>query len=290
MARNPMPESLLRPTVIKIGGSMMDDEAALKALCAALAGLRKADASKATGKATSLNGPEKAPAPLVPAPLVLVHGGGKDINRHLAWLQEDPVFKDGLRVTGIAALKVVEMTLSGFVNKKLVGLLNAEGGSAAGISGVDGPTLICEKISEELGQVGRIVSVHTQLVETLLAGGFLPVVSPISVDAAQAHYNVNADDAAAALAAALHAEKLIFVSDVEGVRGADGVRIPELDAIGIERLIADGTASGGMIPKLNSCRAAVAGGIGQVHICGWAGPEKFAAQVRGEGNTGTIIR
>jgi acetylglutamate kinase len=101
---------------------------------------------------------------------------------------------------------------------------------------------------------------------------------------------VNADDAAAALAGALGAQKLIFVSDVEGVRGADGARIPELDGIGIERLIGDGIANGGMIPKLNSCRAAVANGVGQVHICGWAGPEAFAAQVRGDGNTGTIIR
>jgi acetylglutamate kinase len=263
--------SLPRPVVVKIGGSMMDDEAALSGLCAALAGLRKA-------------GEPQAP------PLVLVHGGGKDINRHLAWLQEEPVFKDGLRVTGTGALKVVEMTLSGYVNKKLVGLLNARGGAAAGISGVDGPTLMCEKISEALGQVGRVISVRTGLVDALLAAGFLPVVSPISVDQAQTHYNVNADDAASALASALGAEKLIFVSDVEGVRGADGVRIPELDGPAVAKLIADGTASGGMIPKLNSCRAALEAGIGQVHICGWAGPEAFAAQVSGDGNTGTILR
>jgi acetylglutamate kinase len=246
---------------------MMDDEGALQALCASLAGLRKSG-----------------------SPLVLVHGGGKDINRHLAWLQEEPVFKDGLRVTSEAAMKVVEMTLSGFVNKKLAGLLNLHGGSAAGLSGVDGPTFICERISKDLGRVGGIKNVRTQLVETLLAGGFLPVVSPISVDASQVHYNVNADDAAAALASALRAEKLLFVSDVEGVRGADGRRIPELDGAGVERLIAEGTASGGMIPKLRSCRAAVDGGIGQVHICGWAGAEAFAAQVQGTGNSGTIIR
>ncbi len=244
----------------------MDDEAALAGLCAALAGLRKEGLS-----------------------LVLVHGGGKDINRHLAWLQEAPVFKDGLRVTSLAALKVVEMTLSGYVNKKLVGLLNVHGGAAAGLSGVDGPTFLCERISEELGQVGRIVSVRPALVHALLEAGFLPVVSPISVDADQNHFNVNADDAAAALATALRAGKLIFVSDVEGVRGADGQRILELDAAGTEALLRDGVATGGMIPKLNSCRAAVASGIGQVHICGWAGAERFAAQVRGDGNTGTII-
>lgn len=262
-----------RPVVIKIGGSMMDDEAALSGLCMALAGLRKAGGR-----------------PLVSGPLVLVHGGGKDINRHLAWLNEAPVFKDGLRVTGAAAMKVVEMTLSGFVNKKLVGLLNLAGASAAGLSGVDGPTLVCEPISKELGQVGRIVSVRTELVAAMLAGGFLPVVSPISVDTSQAHYNVNADDAASALAAALHADKLIFVSDVEGVRGADGKRVPELDGAGIDALIRDGVALGGMIPKLKSCKTAVEQGIGQVHICGWMGAETFVAQVAGTGNSGTIIR
>lgn len=252
--------------LVKIGGSMMDDEAALAGACAALAELRKAG-----------------------LPLVLVHGGGKDINRHLAWLQEEPRFLDGLRVTGPAAMKVVEMTLSGYVNKKLVGLLNVHGGRAAGLSGVDGPTFRCEPVSADLGQVGRIVAVDTTLVAALLAGGFLPVISPISVDAGQAHYNVNADDAASALAGALRAEKLVFISDVEGVRGADGTRIGRLDGPAIERLIAGGVATGGMIPKLRSCRAAVAGGIGEVHICRWEGAAAFAGQLRGEGNTGTII-
>jgi acetylglutamate kinase len=116
------------------------------------------------------------------------------------------------------------------------------------------------------------------------------VVSPISVDAAQAHYNVNADDAASALATALKAEKLIFVSDVEGVRGAAGARIPELDGAGIENLISMGVATGGMIPKLRSCKAAAESGIGEVHICKWEGDAAFSAQVKGLGNSGTIIR
>lgn len=245
---------------------MMDDETALGGLCSALAGLRRGG-----------------------APLVLVHGGGKDINRHLAWLGEEPVFKDGLRVTGLAALKVVEMTLSGYVNKKLVGLLNAGGASAAGISGVDGPTLVCEPVSAELGRVGRVVAVKTGLVSALLAGGFLPVVSPISADGSQEHYNVNADDAAAALAAGLKAAKLVYVSDVEGVRGADGARIPALDGPAIEALIRDGVASGGMIPKLRSCLEAVRQGIGQVEICKWTDAKAFAGQIDGSANGGTII-
>ena len=246
---------------------MMDDESALAGLCSALAALRRGG-----------------------VPLVLAHGGGKDINRHLAWLGEEPVFKDGLRVTGTAARKVVEMTLSGYVNKKLVGLLNAGGAAAAGISGVDGPTLLCEPVSPELGQVGRVTAVKTDLVSVLLAGGFLPVVSPISADAKQDHFNVNADDAASALAAGLKAAKLIFVSDVEGVRGADGARIPALDGRAIESLIRDGVASGGMIPKLRSCLAAVGQGIGQVEICKWTDAPAFAAQISGAANSGTIIR
>ncbi len=244
----------------------MDDAMALDGICQALADLRKGGKS-----------------------LVLVHGGGKDINRHLAWLQEQPVFKDGLRVTSPAAMKVVEMTLSGFVNKKLVSLLNQHSGAAVGISGVDGSSFLCERISEELGQVGRVLSVKTDLVDVLLAANFLPVVSPISVDGSQTHFNVNADDAAAALAVALKAEKLVFVSDVQGVRGVDGIRIHELDNEATEALIRNGVATGGMIPKLNSCRAAVASGIGQVHICGWTDSTGFAAQVRGDGNTGTIL-
>ncbi len=256
-----------RPCVIKIGGSMMDDETALAGLCQALVELRT------TGMR-----------------LVLVHGGGKDINRHLAWLNEEPVFLQGLRVTSQAALKVVEMTLTGYVNQKLVSLLNAKEPVAAGLSGVDGTTFLCERVSEELGQVGRIIKVRTQLVDTLLAAGFLPVVSPISVDSNQTHFNVNADDAASALAVAMHAEKLIFVSDIEGVRGQDGLRISELDDASTQALIREEVATGGMIPKLNSCRAALTSGVAQVHICGWSGSDRFAAQVRGDVNTGTIIR
>jgi len=261
-----MEKIIAKPIVVKIGGSMMDDEVALQGVCSALARLHNSG-----------------------LPLVLVHGGGKDINRHLAWLQEEPVFKNGLRVTSLPALKVVEMTLSGFVNKKLVSLLNLNKGNATGLSGVDGTTFLCEQISSELGQVGTIVSVNTGLVETLLAAKFLPVVSPISVDVKQNHFNVNADDAAAALAIALAADKLLFVSDVEGVRGAEGNKISNLDENSIAVLIEDGTASGGMIPKLNSCLAAVKKGIDQVHICGWAGSDQFSEQVLGVKNSGTII-
>ncbi len=222
-------------------------------------------------------------------PLVLVHGGGKDINRHLARLGEEPRFKDGLRVTSEAALETVEMTLSGSVNKRLVTLLQAEGQAACGLSGVDGPTLLCLPLDAELGRVGTVVEARPALVSALLAAGFLPVVSPISVDADGLHYNVNADDAAAALAVGLKAAKLLYVSDVPGVLDGDKRLIPALDQDGIETRIASGEVSGGMIPKLRSCASAVRQGVGEVHICGLTDAPVLDAQIRGLGNTGTIV-
>ncbi len=252
--------------VVKIGGSMMESDDDLREICLALSELKKQGLK-----------------------LILVHGGGKDINRHLAWLNEEPAFRDGLRVTTVAGMRVVEMTLSGLVNKKLVGYLNAHGADAVGVSGVDGTLLTCEPIHPELGRVGRVATVKTRLLETLAAGGHLPVVSPISVDAAQEHYNVNADDAAGALARAVNASKLVFISDVEGVLDREKNRIERIGAGEIENLIAEGVASGGMIPKLLSCREALDQGVGEVHICAWSGSEAFSDQLRGIKNHGTII-
>lgn len=255
-----------RPLLVKIGGSMAEDDAALQAMARVLAALAK------QGQA-----------------LVLVHGGGKDINRHLAWLGEPPRFKDGLRVTSEEAMKVVEMTLSGYVNKKLVGYLSAAGAKSAGLSGVDGTTFLCSPLDPELGQVGRVTEVNTDLVSTLLAGGFLPVVSPISVDASMRHYNVNADDAASALAIALEAERLLFISDVPGVLDASKSRIARLGGNAIEELIAQGIVQGGMIPKLRGCEAAVKAGVGEVHICGFTSEAALLDQLSGRVNSGTII-
>lgn len=260
-----------RPLVVKIGGSMAENDASLKSMARSL------------GRLASQG-----------RPLVLVHGGGKDINRHLAWLGEEPRFKNGLRVTSEEALKVVEMTLSGYVNKKLVGFLAEAGAKPAGLSGVDGPTFYCEPVDPELGRVGHITRVDTALVLALMAAGFLPVVSPISLGAGESdhfsHFNVNADDAASALAMALHAEKLIFISDVPGVLDAQKAIVPSLNAPTVARLTDEGVVQGGMIPKLRSCLAAVAAGVGEVHICGFSGEDDFLAQLQGENNRGTIVK
>jgi acetylglutamate kinase len=258
--------SVSAAVLVKIGGSLMESPLALQACANGLA-----DAWRAG------------------IPLVLVHGGGKDINRHLAKLGEEPRFKDGLRVTSEAALETVEMTLSGSVNKRLVTLIQSAGPSACGLSGVDGPTLICRPLDLELGRVGTVVEARPTLVSALLHAGFLPVVSPISVDAEGLHYNVNADDAAAALAVGLGAAKLLFVSDVPGVLDGEKTLIPALDSQGIEARISSGEVTGGMIPKLRSCASAVKQGVGEVHICGLTSAAALSAQIRGLGNTGTIV-
>ncbi len=256
----------MNPTVVKIGGSLMEDRGRLDALCGVLAAHHRERGN-----------------------LLLCHGGGKDINRNLQWLGEEPRFRDGLRVTSPAAMEVVEMTLSGHVNKDLVRRLQRRGVAACGLSGVDGPILICRPISAELGRVGAVSEVRPGLVTVLLRSGFLPVLSPVSVDAAQESYNVNADDAASAVAVALGAEKLIFISDVPGVLDAAGQTLARLNRAGIETLIAAGAATGGILPKLRSCLQAAETGVGEVHICGFAGEAALRARLEGRPAAGTVI-
>jgi len=256
----------LNPIVVKIGGALMESAEALKGVTRALA-----DAWSGG------------------LPLVLVHGGGKDINRNLGWLGEEPRFKDGLRVTSEPALEIVEMTLSGSVNKRLVTWLQNAGARACGLSGVDGQTFLCRPLDPDLGRVGAVSQVRPALVEALLRARFLPVISPISADTAGAHYNVNADDAAAALAVALKAERLLFVSDVPGVLDAGTRIIPRLGRAAVEALIAAGGASGGMLPKLRSCVKAVEAGVGEVHICGFDGEKSLRARLAGGADGGTVI-
>ncbi len=254
--------------LVKIGGSLAEDRRALSELCSALAEFSRSGAD-----------------------LALVHGGGKEINRNLELLAEKPRFEGGLRVTDEPAMKMVEMTLSGWVNKELVRLLLGEGCRAVGISGVDGGQFVARKRggTPDLGRVGKIVSADGALVEHLWAGGWLPVVSPVSNDDERRPLNINADEAASALAVALKADKLLFVSDVPGVM-RDGETIPELDEAKIAKLVEEGVISGGMIPKTRSCLEGIAAGIGEVHICGWNGRDGFLDQLSGARNRGTIIR
>ncbi|MFC1586615.1 acetylglutamate kinase [Fibrobacterota bacterium] len=259
-----------RCSLIKIGGSVAEDEGKLHEIARALVEI------KAAGRN-----------------VVLVHGGGADISRNLRLIDESPEFIDGLRVTSPRALSMVEMTLSGYMNKKLVGIINKhgcrKGVKAAGISGVDASTLVCAPVSERLGRVGRVDKVDTGLIESLLSGGYMPVVSPISVDSAFEHYNVNADEAAGALAAALGAEKLLFLSDVPGVLDEKKERLPILSIGEMEALMESGVVTGGMVPKLKSCISVLEAGVGEIHICGWEGGDRFRDQVLSGKASGTVL-
>ena len=240
----------MRPVVVKIGGSMAEDRKCLSELCQEIAALSR-DGTR----------------------IALVHGGGKDINRNLQWLGQEPRFVDGLRFTDAAAMDMVEMTLSGRVNKLLVRLLLAHGARGTGVSGVDGGLFRASPLREDgaLGQVGSVTKCDPALVETLWAARFVPVVSPVSLGPDGESWNVNADDAAAALATALKAKSLVYISDVPGVLDAAKNRIPNLVPSQIETLIAEGVAVGGMIPKLRGCAATVDAGVGTVVVAGWSG-------------------
>jgi acetylglutamate kinase len=222
---------------------------------------------------------------------ILVHGGGKDINENIALLSEKPEFIQGMRVTSAPVLKMVEMTLSGHMNKKLVKFLAECGAKAVGIAGTDGGLFLAEKLTGDvdLGYVGEVTEVNSQLVQDLQQCGWIPVVSPLAHSKDGQTYNVNADLAASALANALKVEKLLFVSDVPGVM-KDGEVLSELDQAQVDALIAEGVISGGMIPKVRSCLDSLARGVGQVHIVGWKDEQQFLDQLAGTANRGTILR
>ena len=206
-------------------------------------------------------------------PLVVVHGGGQEIAALQSRLGIEPVKIDGLRVTDAESLAVAQMVLSGHTNKAIVVALLAVGVDAVGFSGVDGGLLRCRKKQHptaDLGLVGEIVAVRADFLEHFAARGIVPVISPISLGEDGQTYNVNADEAAAAIAAALGAGTLDFVSNVPGVL-ANGARLPHLSPAAAEALIADGTIAGGMIPKVRAALDALARGVAQVRIVDLAG-------------------
>ena len=202
---------------------------------------------------------------------IIVHGGGKEISKWVGLLGHESKFVEGLRVTDAETMEVAEMVL-GKVNKNLVQMIEKLGMKAAGISGKDGNTLVVEKKTvngQDIGFVGNITEVNTDLIETLLEKDFIPVIAPIGLDKEFQNYNINADDAACAVATALGAEKLAFLTDIEGVytdyNDKDSL-ISELTIEHADRLIADGFIGGGMLPKLKNCVDAVKNGVASVHI------------------------
>jgi acetylglutamate kinase len=253
--------------VVKMGGSTLDSENILVEFADALA--------------------------LAPAGsrITVVHGGGKDIGRQLDRMGRAFTFIDGLRVTDDETIDVVEMVLSGLVNKWIVRALEREGLRAVGVSGTDLGLFRAVKLEVkggDLGYVGAIEEVNTELVDLLIDHGIIPVVSPISIGPGCRAYNVNADHAAQKLAEVWRADHLIYVTDVPGIRVGGEAR-SEIRIDEVERLIDAGEITGGMIPKLMSSASAVMNGVGRVHIIGWKGRESIADSLRRENRWGTVI-
>jgi len=189
-------------------------------------------------------------------PVVLVHGGGKRITEWLDRLGVPTRFEGGLRVTDAAAIEVAAAVLRGVVNGELVAGLRDLGVDAVGLSGVDGGMLVAERIPR-MGLVARVVGLRRDLLDSLLVAGQVPVVAPLARDEDGIVCNVNADDVTAGIAAGLGARQTVFMTDVDGVRGADGARIVDVTATQAELLISDGVVSGGMIPKVRAALAAL---------------------------------
>lgn len=197
---------------------------------------------------------------------VITHGGGPQIASLLDRLHIESHFEKGLRVTDEATLEVVEMILCGQVNKEVVRHLAQYGVKAAGISGEDGGTILARQKDPSLGHVGEIVKINPDLINTLLNGGYLPVVAPLGLDAHGNPLNINADTAAGAIAGALDAKYFILVSDVPGVLDTDGNLFPSLDKTTIAHLCASEIISGGMLPKVHACQHALECGCGEAII------------------------
>ena len=234
---------------------------------------------------------------------VVVHGGGPQIGEMLKKLQIESDFIDGLRVTDEATISVVEMVLAGGINKALVAAIARAGGRAVGISGKDGGLITARKLMAtaktegsaieeaiDLGFVGEPAHVDTSVLEALNAADLIPVVAPVGSDAGGETYNINADTAAGAVAAALGATRMLMLTDVTGVLDKDGELITELTVSQAEALIRDGTVSGGMIPKVETCIDAVLGGAEAAVIMDGRAPHALLVELFTEHGMGTFIK
>lgn len=227
------------------------------------------------------------------ARVVVVHGGGSAVSRMMERLGHEPAFVDGLRVTDASTMELVEAVLGGRVNKRLVARLQGEGLPAAGIAGLDGGLLRAapHPRAATLGRVGRVEAVEPSLLRVLLREGFLPVVSPVAGDGRGRSYNLNADDAAAALAGALGAGRLVLLTDVDGVyRDGEDEPVAELDPAGARDLVARGVATRGMAPKLDACLAALGAGVESAHVVGGGTRHALLSGLPGGAGLGTTIR
>jgi acetylglutamate kinase len=253
--------------VIKLGGHAMGDDAALDSFARDVVLMRQVGVNP-----------------------VIVHGGGPMINAMLKKLGIVSEFVGGKRVTDEATVEVVEMVLSGRVNKRIVQAINAQGGQAIGLSGKDANLMVCEPADPALGFVGTPKDMNAGFLRRLAQAEMIPVIAPIGTGRHGETFNVNGDTAAGAIAAALAADRLLLLTDVEGVKDAEGNVLTQLTAAEIRRLTAEGVISGGMIPKTETALAAISGGVRAVVILDGRAPNACLLELYTDHGAGTLIR
>lgn len=254
--------------VVKYGGAAMEDEGLMNQVVADLELLK-----------------------LMGMRVVLVHGGGKAINKLLDSLQLPTVFKDGLRVTDDATMEAVQMVLVGKVNQQLVWSLNEYGDNAVGLTGADGKTFKCKPIDPELGRVGQITKVNTHLIESILDDGYVPVIASVG-SGADGFYNINADVAASQVAQALGAETLVYLTDVDGFYreiGDEDSLISRITKQEAHELLESGTLASGMIPKIRSIVEALDAGVQDVRILNGTFPHSLLLEIFTDAGIGTMF-
>ena len=220
--------------VIKLGGHAMTDLTAMKSFARDIVLMKQCNVNP-----------------------IIIHGGGPMINATLAKLDITSSFHEGKRITTEEIMEVVEMVLSGKVNKSIVSALNDQGGKAVGLSGKDSSLIYCEQDTPELGCVGKIMEINPEVLNSFIDSDFIPVVAPIGYGNNSKTYNINGDTVAGALASSLSADRLLLLTDVEGVKSSEGNLIPQLDPMRARKLIKDGVISEGMIPKVNTSLDAI---------------------------------
>ena len=223
---------------------------------------------------------------------MVVHGGGPQIGTTLERLGKASSFVEGRRVTDDDTMEVVEMVLGGKVNREIVALIQQGGGRAVGLTGSDGNMIQVTRRTEgdlDLGRVGRVTRVEPAPIEAVVSAGFVPVVAPIGVDESGMTYNVNADEVAGAVAQALRAEKLILLTDVEGVKDAEGELLPVLSVEQARKHISEGTIRDGMIPKVECCIEALDAGVASTHVIDGRMLHAILLEIFTDGGVGTLI-
>ena len=224
---------------------------------------------------------------------VVVHGGGPQISDLMSRLGKVSEFRDGLRVTDAETVDIARMVLIGQVNPQLVSAINVHGALAVGVSGEDAGLIRARMRDSDLGFVGDIESINPGILEGLMNEGFVPVVATVGTDGKGQAYNINADTVAGAIAEALRAEKLVYLTDIEGLRRIvddPASLIRQTTAVELDELVADGTIAGGMIPKVESCTHAVRNGVGRAHILDGRIPHVLLLEIFTDAGIGTMVQ